>query len=169
MVWCTGGRELVPHKRQMQCSVAMVAPCLQGGPRLVAHCLQWGPRRDTCTEHTMNRCEPCAISRSELVQPRGLWLGFYERKPPRAAPVKSYPQLKGWAPGREMGLRLHNRARYMLHGQSDDVIDRHVIQKIREQRRRSNTGVTVGDLRSGFLDKPPTEAHLSDFCFNTKR
>ena len=142
---------------------------MQGGPRLVAHCLQWGPRRDTCTEHTMNRCEPCAISRSELVQPRGLRLGFYQRKPPRAAPVKSYPQLKGWAPGREMGLRLHNRARYMLHGQSDDVLDRHVIQKIREQRRRSNTGVTVGDLRSGFHDKPPTEAHLSDFCFNTKR
>ena len=142
---------------------------MQGGPRLVAHCLQWGPRRDTCTEHTMNRCEPCAISRSELVQPRGLRLGSYQRRPPRAAPVKSYPQLKGWAPGREMGLRLHNRARYMLHGQSDDVLDRHVIQKIREQRRRSNTGVTVGDLRSGFLDKPPTEAHLSDFCFNTKR
>ena len=89
-----------------KCSVAMVAPCLQGGPRLVAHCLQWGPRRDTCTEHTMNRCEPCAISRSELVQPRGFWLGFYQRKPPRAAPVKSYPQLKGWAPSREMGLWL---------------------------------------------------------------
>ena len=121
---------------------------------------------DTCTEHTMNRCEPCAKSRSELVQPRGLRLGSYQRRPPRAAPVKSYPQLKGWAPGREMGLRLHNRARYMLHGQSDDVLDRHVIQKIREQRRRSNTGVTVGDLRSGFRDKPPTEAHLS-FCFNT--
>ena len=108
-----------------------------------------------------------ARSRGELVQPRGLRLGFYQRKPPRAAPVKSYPQLKGWAPGREMGLRLHNRARYMLHGQSDDAIDRHVIQKIREQRRRSNTGVTVGDLWSESLDNPPTEAHLSGFCFNT--
>ena len=111
------------------CNVAMVAPCLQGGPRLVAHCLQWGPRRDTCTEHTMNRCEPCAISRSELVQPRGLRLGFYQRKPPRAAPVKSYPQLKGWAPGREMGLRLHNRARYMLHGQSDNLLVRCIFRK----------------------------------------
>ena len=103
------------------------------------------------------------------MQPRGLRLGFYQRKPPRAAPVKSYPQLKGWAPGREMGLRLHNRAGYMLHGQSDDVLVRHVSQKIREQRRRSNTGVTVGDLRSGFRDKPPTEAHLSGFCFNTNK
>ena len=36
---------------------------------------------------------------------------------------------------------------------------------MRTQHRRSNTGVPVGDLWSGF-QKPPTEAHLSDFCFN---
>ena len=27
--------------------------------------------------------------------------------------------------------------------------------------------MTVGDLWSGFRDNPPTEAHLSGFCFNT--
>jgi len=31
------------------CSVVMVAPYLQGGPRLVAHRLRWGPRVDTYT------------------------------------------------------------------------------------------------------------------------
>ena len=103
---------MAKHKTEIaKCNVAMVAPCLQGGPRLVAHCLQWGPRGDTCTEHTMNRCEPCAKSRSELVQPRGLRLGSYQRRPPRAAPVKSYPQLKGWAPSREIGLWLWLRNR----------------------------------------------------------
>ena len=29
--------------------------------------------------------------------------------------------------------------------------------------------MTVGDLRSGFRDKPPTEAHRSGFCFNTNK
>ena len=129
-------------------------------------------RGDTCTEHTMNRCEPCAISRSELVQPRGLRLRFYQRKPLRAAPVKSYPQLKGWAPGREMGLRLHNRVRYLLHGENANLHVRCVLfsgfQKMRTQHRRSNTGVTVGDLWSGFLDNPPTEAHLDESCFRMK-
>ena len=33
------------------CSVVMVAPCLQGGPRLVAHRLRWGPHDDTCTKN----------------------------------------------------------------------------------------------------------------------
>ena len=30
------------------CSVAMVAPCLQGGPQVVAHRFWWGPCVDTC-------------------------------------------------------------------------------------------------------------------------
>ena len=91
------------------------------------------------------------------------------KKTPPSCTSKVLPQLKGWAPSREMGLRLHNRVRYLLHGENANLHVRCVLfsgfRKMRTQHRRSKTGVTVGDLWSGFLDNPPTEAHLSDFCF----
>ena len=42
------------------CSVVMVAPCLQGGPRLVAHRLRWGPRvGSTPTRHLHEKYQVC--------------------------------------------------------------------------------------------------------------
>ena len=153
----------------------MVAPCLQGGPRLVAHRLRWGPRSDPCTEHTMNRCEPCAIKQKRTGAAEGPPARVLSKKTPPSCTSKVLPPIEGVGtftgngPLAVVTEPRHNRVRYLLHGQIDNLLVRCIFRKICERRRRSNTGVTVGDLWSGFLDKPPTEAHLSDFCFNTNR
>ena len=78
-----------------KCSVAMVAPCLQGGPRLVAHRLRWGPRGDTCTEHTMNRCEPCAIKQKRTGAAEGPWARVLSKKTPPSCTSKVLPPIEG--------------------------------------------------------------------------
>ena len=95
------------------------------------------------------------------------------KKTPPSCTSKVLPQIEGVGTFTGNGPLAvvmeprHNRVRYLLHGQIDNLLVRCIFRKICERRRRSNTGVTVGDLRSGFRDKPPTEAHLSGFCFNT--
>ena len=109
----------------------------------------------------------------ELVQPRGFWLGFYQRKPPRAAPVKSYPQLKGVGtctgngplavvPHQEWMEPFHNRDRYILHGPIQEVSAKYVWKPSQTRHRRSSTGVPVGPSVR-VSRKPPTEAHLITF------
>ena len=79
----------------VKCRVAMVAPCLQGGPRLVAHRLRWGPRSDPCTEHTMNRCEPCAIKQKRTGAAEGLWARVLSKKAPPSCTSKVLPPIEG--------------------------------------------------------------------------
>ena len=79
----------------VKCRVAMVAPCLQGGPRLVAHRLRWGPRGDPCTEHTMNRCEPCAIKQKRTGAAEGPPARVLSKKTPLSCTSKVLPPIEG--------------------------------------------------------------------------